>query len=134
MRERATVVCWQNDRVLLVARQRGRWALPGGTIAHGETALEAVDRELAEETGLAGYLFEYLFQFGGLSKRHHVFQTTVPNDAVPKADNEIVRCRWFKVRKVSTLAASVPTRQIVELAICHRNVTIPVLDDGTSRR
>lgn len=35
------------------APSRGRWSLPGGRVEPGETAREALVREMAEETGLA---------------------------------------------------------------------------------
>jgi 8-oxo-dGTP diphosphatase len=72
MKERATVVCWQRERLLLVERGRTRWSLPEGTIRRGESPVEAAQRELIEETTLEGHELGYLFQFGGLNKRHHV--------------------------------------------------------------
>ena len=43
-------------RILLVLRknepQAGYWSLPGGKVEPGETAVDAVVREVAEETGL----------------------------------------------------------------------------------
>ncbi|CAM2155361.1 8-oxo-dGTP diphosphatase [Pararobbsia alpina] len=129
MRERATIVCWRDDKVLLVARTRGRWALPGGTIKRAESPVEAASREFEEETGLCGHFFQHLFQFGGLAKRHHVFEALIPDGVEPSPRNEIARCRWFRVGKVATLAASVPTRQIVNLAIGHKNVTIQFSTD-----
>ena len=46
----------RDGKVLLVKRAReplkGKWSLPGGLIELGETAREAVAREVAEETGL----------------------------------------------------------------------------------
>jgi len=127
MRERATVVCWRNEKVLLVARARGRWTLPGGIVKRAESPLEAAVRELEEETGLAAHTFEYLFQFGGFTKRHHVFDALLPEDAEPAPGNEIARCGWFRPSKVATLVASVPTQQIVAIANRHTNVTIKPL-------
>ena len=47
----------RGDDLLLVRRARppaaGAWSLPGGRIRFGEDAIEAVVREVAEETGLA---------------------------------------------------------------------------------
>ncbi len=57
MKERATIVCWQYGRILLVERGRSRWSLPGGTIHRGETPVDAALRELAEETTLNGSEF-----------------------------------------------------------------------------
>lgn len=61
----------------------------------------------------------YLFQFGDLNKRHHVFFPVLPGDARPEPGNEILRCRWFRPGKVITLATSVPAREIVNLLIGH---------------
>ena len=44
------------DRLLLVRRGRepgqGLWSVPGGRVEAGESLVEAVERELAEETGV----------------------------------------------------------------------------------
>lgn len=117
MKERSTVVCWQRDRILLVARGRSRWSLPGGTIKREESPLEAARRELDEETALAGHPLSYLFQFGGLNKRHHVFLAELPPEATPEPRNEIVQCRWFRPARLNTLITSVPTREIISLIL-----------------
>jgi 8-oxo-dGTP diphosphatase len=124
VKERATIVCRQHDRILLVTRGRSRWSLPGGTVRRSESPLEAARRELTEETALDVDGFSYLFHFGGLSKRHHVFLVDLPTEAEPRASNEISRCHWFRPKQVSSLITSVPTRQIVELMHRHENVTI----------
>ncbi len=50
------VVLDDAGRLLVVKRRnppaRGRWTLPGGRVRRGETIVEAVAREVREETGL----------------------------------------------------------------------------------
>ena len=125
MKDRATIVCMRGDRILLVARERSRWSLPGGTIRPTESPLEAARRELEEETALCETELGYLFQFGGLRKRHHVFLINLGDHAVPEPRNEISKCRWFSATKISTLVTSIPTREIVSLTFRHKSVTIP---------
>ena len=52
------VIAVQDDALLLIRRGHGpaagRWSVPSGRIERGETAAEAIVRELQEETGLAG--------------------------------------------------------------------------------
>ncbi len=84
-------------------------------------------RELNEETTLEGYELGYLFQFGGLNKRHHVFFSVLHDDARPAPSNEILRCRWFRPQKISTLITSVPTREIVNLLFAHEVKQAPLV-------
>ncbi|PLZ03132.1 NUDIX hydrolase [Burkholderia sp. WAC0059] len=119
MKDRATVVCWRDDRILLVARDRSRWALPGGTIRRAESPPDAARRELEEETGLLARELAYLFQFGGVNKRHHVFSVRLGADASPEPRNEISKCGWFGPTQIANLVTSVPTREIVRLAVLH---------------
>ena len=76
--------------------------------------------------------FTFLFEFGGLTKRHHVFLVELPRDAQPTANNEISRCRWILPRQMANVVTSVPTREIVRLLEGHKNVTIalPTVDPG----
>ncbi|MDR0246479.1 MAG: NUDIX domain-containing protein [Burkholderia sp.] len=119
IKERATVVCYRDEQVLLVARAASRWALPGGTIKRGETPLEAAHRELCEETGITGQDLTYSMQFTGLAKVHHVFFAEVGPDQTPQANNEIEKCKWFPIDSVDGLRASIPTKRIVELVYDH---------------
>ena len=115
MKDRATVVCVRENRILLVARERSRWALPGGRIHRDETPQEAARRELVEETTLVADELTYLFQFTGFNTLHHVFFAEVAHHASVQPSNEISKCRWFVPVKIATLSASIPTRGIVEL-------------------
>ncbi len=62
----------EQGRVLLVQRgtepAKGRWSIPGGLIEVGESLLEAVAREVREETGL---LVEPLELIELLDRIHH---------------------------------------------------------------
>ncbi|RQT20916.1 NUDIX hydrolase [Burkholderia contaminans] len=119
VKERATIVCYRGEQVLLVARAASRWALPGGTIKRGETPVDAAHRELCEETGMTGQPLVYSMQFTGLAKIHHVFFAEVGPDQTPQANNEIEKCKWFPIDSVDGLRASVPTKRIVELVYQH---------------
>ena len=126
MKNRATVLCVRDNRILLVARQRSRsrWALPGGRIRRDETPHAAALRELQEETTLLADGLMYLFQFHGFDTRHHVFLAGVAPQQIALPRNEIARCRWFAPPRIATVRASVPTRGIVELLVPHVGIAI----------
>jgi len=119
VKDRATVLCRRDDRILLVTRRWSRWALPGGTIRRTETPFEAARRELAEEAMVVVDGLTYLFQFCGVGKRHHIFLVDLPEPYAPAPSNEIVGCAWFRPEEVPMLVTSVPTREIVRLAFRH---------------
>jgi 8-oxo-dGTP diphosphatase len=125
MKDRASVLCVRDSRILLVARDRSRWALPGGRIRRGEAPHEAALRELEEETTLRANELMYLFQITGFNTVHNVFFADVAQHTTAQPSNEIAKCRWFAPIKIATLSASVPTRGIVELFFQHIGVLGP---------
>jgi 8-oxo-dGTP diphosphatase len=130
MKERATVLCVRDNRILLVARLRSRWALPGGRIRRGEAPHEAALRELEEETTLIATELTYLFQFSGFNTLHYVFFAEVVYQSIAQPSNEIARCKWFAPVKIGTLSTSVPTRGIAELFFRH----VAAVEHGRLRR
>ncbi|WP_409077084.1 NUDIX domain-containing protein [Paraburkholderia sp. FT54] len=75
----ATVACMRKGRLLLVAKERGRWAMPGGRPEADEPLSRTAFRELREETGLPAVSERYAFQFRGASTRHFVFVADLPD-------------------------------------------------------
>ncbi|GAB7524965.1 NUDIX hydrolase [Paraburkholderia sp. 2C] len=121
MKIRATVVCVRDSAILLVSKPQSRWALPGGRIRTNERPADAARREVAEETGVIVDATVYLFQFRGFSTLHHVFRAALPEGAVPRPGEEITRCGWFAQADLETLHISIPTREIVRLALKPQN-------------
>lgn len=61
-RAAVSAAIFRNGRVLLIQRRRppsaDLWSLPGGHIEPGETALDAIHRELREETAISARIVE----------------------------------------------------------------------------
>jgi 8-oxo-dGTP diphosphatase len=114
MKERATVICKRDDRILYVRKPKSKWALPGGKIEAGETPLEAAARELSEETGLADLELIYLARHERDEVMHYIFMALLSASAKPSPRNEIADCKWLHVKNVSELNASQATKSIVK--------------------
>jgi ADP-ribose pyrophosphatase YjhB (NUDIX family) len=112
-----------NDHVLLIQKGRGpytgQWDLPGGGIEFGEDPLEALCRELKEETGLApinpklftvfSNLVIYEPQSGVKEQLHHIgiiYRILMP-DVLPIKQEPVgedsMGARWFPLSAVSDL-------------------------------
>ena len=100
-----------HDRLLLVRRGRapalGLWSVPGGRVEHGETLVEAVVRELREETGLEGVvgpLIDWGEHFEG--EFHSVvfdFEVTLVGDHEPVCGDDAAEVRWVDLPDVGEL-------------------------------
>jgi ADP-ribose pyrophosphatase YjhB (NUDIX family) len=102
--------------LLLVRRGRGanvgEWALPGGRVEGGELLVEAVVRELQEETGLEGACGELVGwtevfgPSGGDADAHFVvlvFEVTVLDRQDPEAGDDAEAARWVPLSEVAEL-------------------------------
>lgn len=114
MKERATIICLRDDRILYVRKPKSKWALPGGKIEVGETPEQAAARELSEETGLQNIELRYLARYEKDKVTHYVFMTLLSPAAKPSPQNEIAKCKWSAPKDVGNLDASPATKSIVK--------------------
>jgi len=98
-------------KLLLVKRKnepfKGKWALPGGFVGIDEELDDAVERELAEETGLSGVPLEQMHTFGSVGRDPRGRQITIVYMGVAtkgqskiKAGDDAAKARWFDVEKL----------------------------------
>lgn len=100
-----------DDSILLVRRGRGpaqgTWAIPGGRVERGESLAEAVVRELAEETGLAGVRESLVGWVERIGPDHHFvifdFSVTILSDADPVAGDDAAEARWVPFSELADL-------------------------------
>jgi len=96
-------------RVLLVLRgnepDRGTWSLPGGRVEPGEQAVEAIVREMLEETGLH---VRVLHKLGQVERAHPEGGVYVIDDfevssegGTLAAGDDAMDVRWFSAADVS---------------------------------
>jgi 8-oxo-dGTP diphosphatase len=119
-------VVWRGDRVLLVRRGKppraGQWSLPGGAQLLGETLLEAIRREVLEETGLALANVRFLTTIdlidrepGGRVRHHYTLIDFVAEaaegDAV--AGDDAAAAAWFTTSELESLGLWSETLRII---------------------
>jgi ADP-ribose pyrophosphatase YjhB (NUDIX family) len=102
-------VIQHRDAILLVRNTYGRkrWTFPGGSIARGESAEDAVRREVREEVGLYVQQLQPLGAFEAMIdyKRDHVtaFAAVAPDRRVRLDPAEILEARWFPAQDLPPL-------------------------------
>jgi 8-oxo-dGTP diphosphatase len=106
----------ETPRVLLIQRGNspfaGSWALPGGFVEEGEQVVQAVSRELAEETGLRidASSLELLgvYDTPGRDPRGWtvsvVYLARVPGESMVAGADDASDARWFSVEELPELA------------------------------
>lgn len=100
-----------HDRLLLVRRgrapQMGVWSIPGGKVEHGELLMEAVVRELREETGLEGVCGPLLGWGERIDEEGHYvlldFEVTLVGSDQPVAGDDATDAVWVDLHDVADL-------------------------------
>ena len=120
----------REGRVLIVRRARppadGLYTLPGGVVEAGETLIEAVKREVREETaltiepvGLAGYREVIGRDAGGRVERHLVILPFAARwiAGEPMLNEELSEAIWLEPPQIATLATTAGLAEIVAEAL-----------------
>lgn len=128
-------------RLLLVRRAhppaQGLWSIPGGRVEAGESAEDAVVRELAEETGLEGTVEREVGTVeraapGGGTYVIRDFVLSVDSHATPIAGDDAADAAWFAPSQLDAL----PTSPGLVEALTGWDLLgsrIPVIDLGVLR-
>lgn len=109
IKERATVICRLENKILFVRKPKSKWTLPGGRIEADEAPGQAAFRELVEETGLAVETLDYIAPLELYTTLHYVFEAPMPESQQPTPLNEIADCRWFSVEDLASAASTRPS-------------------------
>lgn len=106
-----SAVVVDDDRLLLVRRGRGRaqgeWAVPGGRVQPGELLVEAVVRELFDETGIEGVcgnllgVIELLADADGPHQVVLAHFVTLMEAVDPVAGDDAAEARWVPLADVA---------------------------------
>ena len=114
-RDSAFAIILHSRHILLVkARDKNNWQLPGGRLEPGETPAQAVIREVKEETGLRA-------QVGRLTGRYRREDGSVvrvyavrARGKLAGARDEIVEQRWVRIREAKEMVGQHTRRRLVE--------------------
>lgn len=117
----------EKGKVLLIRRAappgKGLWAVPGGTVKLGEKLVDAVKREVKEETGLeieVGKLIDLVEVLTkdekGRIEYHYViadYEAKVIGGKL-KASSDALEVKWFNLNEIDKIEATKSTKKILK--------------------
>jgi 8-oxo-dGTP diphosphatase len=103
-----------HGRLLLARRagepERGKWDLPGGFLGEGEHPLDALRRELLEETGLEveplDFVGAWIDRYGEGEEAPwtlNLYWTARPGPGEPRPADDVSELRWFPLDELPPL-------------------------------
>lgn len=101
----------RDGELLMVRRGRepgkGLWSLPGGRVERGEYLVDAVAREVQEETGLEVEVDDLLgiFEVVGADTHYviHDYVARAPSGAPARAGDDVAEVRWVPLDRIATM-------------------------------
>ncbi len=127
-------VLFDAGRVLLVERgrppQQGKWSLPGGALEVGERLVDALRRELREETGLEVRVLEVVEVFErilrdeqGRPEYHYVLIDYLceKTGGELRAGDDVRRAEWVERERLGEYDITEGTPAVIEKAFAVRD-------------
>jgi len=120
----AAVIVDENNKVFIARKRQGLsleglWEFPGGKIEKGETAAQAIERELMEEMNLkvavGAYLGESVYAYEALTVRLIAHYSRIIDGDMRLSDHD--RCEWVspeELHEYTMAPADEPIRKLIE--------------------
>ena len=112
----------KEDKILLTKRalflqEGGKWCLPGGHIDIGESAEDAVKREVKEETGFDVNSVKFLFYYDEFlpELKNHSITLVFRLEVLGKSNKnkEVLEQRWFNKLEIKNLNMAFTHKEIL---------------------
>ncbi|HLY08492.1 MAG TPA: NUDIX domain-containing protein [Planctomycetota bacterium] len=115
IQDSAFAIILQDEQILLVkARAKENWQLPGGRLEPGETPADALIREVLEETGLDAVprrlTGTYRREDGTVAR---IYETRAKG-SLSGPRGEIVALRWVSIHDAKIMVSASTRKRIVE--------------------